>query len=39
MHRPDSQTDLINVYLNEEILDPLTYFEVTYDKAEWDNIP
>ena len=39
MHRPDSQTDLLNTYLEEIIEDPLSYKEVAYDKTEWDNIP
>eukprot|EP00347_Sterkiella_histriomuscorum_P021096 403335268 len=39
MHRPDSQTQIINTYLQEIIKDPLHYEEVEYDKTEWDNIP
>ncbi|CDW89405.1 UNKNOWN [Stylonychia lemnae] len=39
MHRPDSQTEIINTYLREKINNPLIYEEVEYDKSEWDNIP
>jgi hypothetical protein len=39
MHKSESQYRIINEYLAQTIEDPLTYYEVSYEKKEWDNIP
>ena len=39
MHKSESQFRLINTYMDEEVVDPLNYAQVAFQKQEWDNIP
>ena len=39
MHKSESQFRLINSFLDEEVIDPLNYAPVPFQKQEWDNIP
>lgn len=39
MHKSESQFRLINSILGEDLIDPLNYNEVSFQKQEWDNIP
>ena len=39
MHKSESQFRLINTYMDEEVVNPLSYNLVQFQKQEWDNIP